>query len=62
MAVVTDETDTFVTTKIGDDGWAAAIGNAKLDKDNSGILTSIAVTISTAIAFPSDVVLAMSIK
>jgi photosystem II stability/assembly factor-like uncharacterized protein len=54
VAVVTDETDTFVTTKFGDAGWGATIGNARLDKDNSGTPSSVAVTTSAAIAFPSD--------
>ena len=54
VAVITDETDTFVTTKFGDSGWGATIGNARLDKDNSGIPTSVAVATSAAIAFPSN--------
>ena len=39
VAVVTDETDTFVTTKIGDGDWGETIGDARLDKDNSGTPT-----------------------
>jgi hypothetical protein len=54
VAVVTDETNTYVTTKIGTAGWGTTTGNARLDKDNSGIPTSIVVTNSAAIAFPSD--------
>ncbi len=54
VAVVTDETDTLVTTKIGDAGWGATIGDAKLDKDNSGPPTPVAVSTSAAIAFPDD--------
>jgi len=54
VAVVTDETDTLVTTKIGDAGWGATIGNARLDKDNSGIPTPVAVANPAAISFPSD--------
>lgn len=53
-AVVTDETDTFVTTKVGQAAWGATTGNARLDKDNSGLPTPVAVTISAAIAFPGD--------
>ncbi len=53
-AVVTDETDTFVTTKVSDAAWDATIGDAKLDKDNSGSPTSVAVATSADIAFPSD--------
>ena len=54
VAVVTDEKDTFVTTKVGDAAWGATIGDARLDKDNSGIPTSVVVDNSAAIAFPSD--------
>ena len=54
VAVVTDETDTFVTTKIGDSGWGATIGNARLDKDNSGIPTPVAIANPATIVFPSD--------
>ena len=54
VAVVTDETDTFVTTKIGDGDWGKAIGDARLDKDNSGTPTPVAVDTSAAIAFPDD--------
>ena len=54
VAVVTDETDTLVTTKVGDAGWGATIGDARLDKDNSGIPTSVAVATSADIAFPDD--------
>jgi photosystem II stability/assembly factor-like uncharacterized protein len=54
VAVITDETDTLITTKIGDFGWGATTGNARLDKDNSGTPTSVAVATSAAIAFPSD--------
>ncbi len=52
VAVVTDEVDTMVTTKLGGTGWGAMIGDAKLDRDNSG--TSIAASNSAAIAFPGD--------
>ena len=54
VAVVTDETDTWVTTKTGEAGWGATIGNARLDKDNSGTPTPVAIANSAAIAFPSD--------
>ena len=53
-AVVTDETDTFVRSKIGTSAWGATIGDAKLDKDNSGTPSSVAVTTSAAIAFPGN--------
>ncbi len=52
VAVVTDETESFVTTKIGSAGWSQTIGDARLDKDNSG--ASVAVSISADIAFPDD--------
>jgi hypothetical protein len=48
VAVVTDETDTLVTTKIGDAGWGTTIGDARLDKDNSGTPTPVAAAISAA--------------
>ena len=54
VAVGTDEKDTFVTTRIGDADWGKTVGDAKLDKDNSGIPTPVAVVNSAAIAFPSD--------
>jgi len=53
-AVVTDETDTWVISKIGDVGWNNTIGRARLDQDNSGIPTPVATTGSAAIAFPDD--------
>ncbi len=52
VAVVTDETDTLVTTRFNGLGWGATIGNAILDRDNSGIPTAVAVASSAAIAFP----------
>ncbi|HUV75176.1 MAG TPA: hypothetical protein VMW00_00825 [Dehalococcoidales bacterium] len=54
VAVVTDETDTLVTTKFGGAGWGATIGDASLDKDNSGIPTPVAVANQAAITFPDD--------
>ena len=54
VAVVTDETDTFVRFKSGDAGWGTIFGDARLDKDNSGTPTSVAVSNSAAIAFPTD--------
>jgi hypothetical protein len=52
VAVLTDETDTFTRFKSGDAGWGAIFGDARLDKDNSGTPTSVAVSDSAAIAFP----------
>lgn len=54
MAVVTDETDTLVSTRIDDRDWGKTIGDARLDKDNSGTPTPVAVNTSAAIAFPDD--------
>lgn len=51
VAVVTDETDTFVVTRFGDAAWSATIGDARLDQDNSG---GSVVAVSAAIAFPED--------
>jgi photosystem II stability/assembly factor-like uncharacterized protein len=44
IAVVSDETDTFITTDFGD-GWGANIANAKIDN---------LVPLSASIAFPDD--------
>ena len=52
VAVVTDGTDSFVTTRMGNTGWGQTVGDARLDKDNSG--ASLAVNISADIAFTDD--------
>ena len=54
VAVVTDETDTYITSQVGEAAWDATIGNARLDKDNSGTPVSVAAGTSAAIAFPDD--------
>jgi photosystem II stability/assembly factor-like uncharacterized protein len=54
VAVVTDEVDTFVTSQIVDQGWGDSIGNAKLNKDNSGTHVPVAVDAKATIAFPDD--------
>jgi len=54
VAVVTDETDTFIRFKSGDAGWGTIFGDARLDKDNSGTPTPVVVGNSAAIAFPTD--------
>ena len=54
VAVVTDETDTLVTSQVGPAGWGASIGNAILDRDNSGVPTSAGAAAGAAIAFPED--------
>jgi photosystem II stability/assembly factor-like uncharacterized protein len=43
IAVVSDETNTFITTKFGDGGWGATIANAKINN---------LVPVSASIAFP----------
>jgi len=53
-AAVTNETDTFVTTRIGDTGWGTLIGNARLNRNNSDTPTPVSVAESAAIAFPDD--------
>jgi len=52
VALVTDETDSFITTRIGGAGWGQTVGDARLDRDNSG--ASVVVAVSAAIAFPDD--------
>jgi len=54
VAVVTNETNTFVTTKFGSAGWGATIAPARLNKDNSVPPTPVAVANSAAIAFPEN--------
>jgi len=52
VAVITDETDTFVTFKVAGQNWGSAIGNARLSRDNSGL--PIVVSNSAKIGFPQD--------
>jgi len=54
VAIMTDETDTFITSRIGDTDWGINIGDARLDRDNSSTPTAVAVNNSAAIAFPND--------
>ncbi len=54
VAVMTDETDTYVASNIGGSGWGINIGNARLDRDNSRIPTPVAVAVSAAVAFPAN--------
>jgi photosystem II stability/assembly factor-like uncharacterized protein len=54
VAVMTDETDTYVASNIGDSGWGINIGNARLDRDNSGIPTPVVVAAPAAVAFPGN--------
>jgi hypothetical protein len=46
VAIMTDETDTFIANKIGDADWGASIGNARVN--------AFAVADAAAIAFPAD--------
>ncbi len=45
IAVVSNETDTFITTKFGDAGWGSTIADAKIEN---------LVPLSASIAFPED--------
>jgi photosystem II stability/assembly factor-like uncharacterized protein len=54
VAVTTNEVDTFVTSQIVDQEWGATIGDAKLNKDNSGTYLPVAVDTTATIAFPDD--------
>jgi len=45
LAVATDETDSLITTKIGDDGWGETVANATI----TGLVAT-----SAAISFPED--------
>jgi len=46
VAMMTDETDTFIASKIGDGDWGASIGYARLN--------AVVVADASAIAFPDD--------
>ena len=50
VAVLTDETDTFVSSKIGNAAWGQTVGNARLLSSE----TSVTVDTSAVIVFPSD--------
>ena len=54
VAVATDEVDTLVSCRIVDQEWGAAIGNARLNQDNTGAHAPVAVDTSATIAFPGD--------
>lgn len=53
VTVVTDETNTVVTIRIGESAWGSIIGDATLDRNNSGVPTPV-VARDAAIAFPED--------
>ncbi|MBI4187414.1 MAG: hypothetical protein HY530_07940 [Chloroflexi bacterium] len=53
VAVVTDESDTLVTARVGEGGWGENFDDARLDRDNSGAPTPLA-AVSADIAFPAD--------
>lgn len=54
VGVVTDETDTLVTTRVGNAAWGATIADTRLDRDNSRLPTPVAVATSAAVAFPTN--------
>jgi len=54
VAVVTDEVDTLVTSRIVDQGWGESIGDARLNRDNSGTHLPVSVASPAAIVFPDD--------
>ncbi|MCK4274342.1 MAG: hypothetical protein KAW90_05570, partial [Dehalococcoidales bacterium] len=54
VAVITDEANTFIAARVNDASWSATTGYARLDRDNSGTPTSVAVTAPAAIAFPDN--------
>ncbi len=54
VAVITDEVNTFIAAKVSNASWSATTGYARLDRDNSGTPTSVAVTAPAAIAFPDN--------
>jgi len=54
VAVITDETDTLVSAKTIGSGWGVHTGNALLDKDNSGVPSSVAVSAPAVVAFPDN--------
>ncbi|MDP2930901.1 MAG: hypothetical protein Q8O05_00180, partial [Chloroflexota bacterium] len=53
VAVLTNETDTFVTTRVGDAAWGVTLANARLNKDNAAVPAPVAAT-AADIAFPAD--------
>lgn len=53
VAVVTDETDTLVTSRIGEGGWGSLIGDAKFNKDNAAVPVAVSVDTFATIAFPA---------
>ncbi|HJX12823.1 MAG TPA: hypothetical protein VJ377_04765, partial [Dehalococcoidales bacterium] len=54
VAVMTDETDSFVAGRVADGGWGAAMGNARLNRDNASSPVAVVVTESAAVAFPAN--------
>ncbi len=54
IAVMTDESDTFVASKIGEAGWGAATGNARLNRDNTVPPTPVALAGPAVVAFPRN--------
>jgi photosystem II stability/assembly factor-like uncharacterized protein len=54
VAVVTNEVDTMVTSKIADQEWAGSISEARLNRDNSVTHLPVAVDSKAVITFPDD--------
>lgn len=52
VAVITDETDTYAATRIGDADWNAHLDSARLNRDNSEAPGPVALAGSAGIAFP----------
>ncbi len=54
VAIITDETDTYFAAKAGDASWSDTAGYARLDRDNSGVPTSVRVATPATIVFPDN--------
>ncbi len=54
IAVITDETDTYVSIKPGSAGWGSLIGTARLSRDNAFPHSPVSPLVSAAITFPAN--------
>jgi hypothetical protein len=54
IALMTDEADTYVTSKIGETDWGAATGNARLNRDNTEPPTPVTLNGPARLAFPGN--------
>ena len=52
VAVITNETDTFIANKIGDAGWNATADRVRLNKDNSPSPAPVTINGTACMAFP----------